>query len=906
MPLYLYQKFRKRHLVYPIYSVLFKFFRMDIICNDATLTVELDDTSYRYRSLMGDHSLTLYFSHNSHIEIPLLAYCIFQGERYTLLEPQIITKENDNLYNYTLAMEANQTFTNLYKFRNSVDGRLEFSLTAKPHEHLQMVIDNLNERNSGWSMGSYIDDDEKTITYSHDSCYDAIGMIADTFETEWSIEDKTISINKVAGEIDEAISLSYGKGNGFVSGVVRSNQSNQHMINRVYIESDSRNIDSSTYGNSTLLLPKNQELVYNDRNYITDSSGVYVECTDMTDEVYYEDSLDLTDIYPSRVGEVTSVEVIDEESNLYDILDSTISDELDFSQCVIDGETMSIIFQSGMLAGREFDVEYQHSDRRFLIVPDTKDGIDMPSSIYTPAVGDKYAIFNITLPDEYIEIAENDLLTACVEYLEKYQTQPFTFNGDLDGIWAKKNWENIGGKIKIGGYVLFSDTYFQPEEVAIRITAIKDFINSPYSPQIELSNSDISNSLGSAISKLENETVKQEMEIANSISYSKRRYNDVIETMEMIETAFNANFTDSISPVTVQTMSLLLGDESLQFCFVNPLDYSDTVGDNITYDSSAMQLSSPACAIKHFSLGISSLSSSHNESEYLCWSVAAFTSTVLDVSSASYYLYIKAERESENATFLLSNTAIALEEEDNYYHLLVGILGSEYDNTRSFTTFYGFTEITPGRVTTDKIVSGDGDSFIDLVNNSFRLGSRTQCIDYNTSGDGTLLLVGSMVQRSSGEIRPLLSWEGEWSASRLYYEGDQVTYNGSSYICIKDTSSTEVDILNVEFWTLISIKGETGDTGEAGEDSINIVIHSENGNIFNNGNIETILTAYVYQGGVDISNTLADSAFSWSRNSGDTTADALWAETNTIVGRSITIDEEDVFRKAVFNCSVTI
>lgn len=873
---------------------------MDIIFNSTTLSINLDDTSYHYRELMGDNSLTLYFSCTSHIEIPLLAYCIFQEEKYSLLEPQIITKENDNLYNYTLIMEAEQSFTKLYKLRNMVDGRLEFSLTAKPHEHLQMVIDNLNERNSDWSIGSYIDDDEKTITYSHDSCYDAIKMIADAFETEWKIEGKVISINRVEGDEDDAISLSYGKGNGFVSGIARSNQSGEHMINRVYIESDDRNIDSSTYGNSTLLLPKNAELVYNDRTYITDSDGIYVECTDMTDEVYYEDSLDLTDIYPSRVGEVTSVEVVNADTNLYNIIDDTISESLDFSLSVIDGETMTIIFQSGMLAGREFDVEYQHSGRRFLIVPETIDGIDMPSEIYTPAVGDKYAIFNIILPDEYIETAENELLTACVEYLDKYQTQPFTFAGELDGIWAKSNWENIGDKLKVGNYVLFSDTYFQPDEVSIRITSIKDYINDPYSPEIGLSNSDVSNSLGSAISRIENEAVKQEMLINNSISYTKRRYNDAIETMAMLETAFNDNFTDAISPVTVQTMSLLLGDESLQFYFVDPTDYTDIVGDNITYDNETKKLSSPTCAIKHYSLGVTSISSSHSESEYLCWSVSAFTSSVLDVSSESYYLYIKAERDGDSAVFLLSKTAISLEEDDDYYHLLVGILGSEYDDTRSFTTFYGYTEITPGRITTEKIVSGDGESFIDLVNNSFRLGDRTHCIDYNTSGDGLLLLVGNMVQRSSGEIRPLLSWEGEWSESRLYYEGDEVTYDGSSYICIKDTVTTGVDIKNTDYWTLISIKGEDG------EDAYNIEVYSSNGNSFLNGNIVTTLSCHVFKGSEDITDSLSYTLFNWERVSDDTEGDTYWNETFGAKTKTVVVTHLEVYRKATFNCLVTL
>lgn len=80
-----------------------------------------------------------------------------------------------------------------------------------------------------------------------------------------------------------------------------------------------------------------------------------------------------------------------------------------------------------------------------------------------------------------------------------------------------------------------------------------------------------------------------------------------------------------------------------------------------------------------------------------------------------FYLYAKCSKGSQSGTFLLSETAIALEQIDGYYHLLVGILNSENNGERSFATLYGFTEILPGRITTDKIVSSDGKTYFDLL-----------------------------------------------------------------------------------------------------------------------------------------------------------------------------------------------
>lgn len=35
------------------------------------LDTEVDDSSYRYRAIMGDHNLTLYYSLAEHTEIPI-------------------------------------------------------------------------------------------------------------------------------------------------------------------------------------------------------------------------------------------------------------------------------------------------------------------------------------------------------------------------------------------------------------------------------------------------------------------------------------------------------------------------------------------------------------------------------------------------------------------------------------------------------------------------------------------------------------------------------------------------------------------------------------------------------------------------------------------------------------------
>lgn len=184
--------------------------------------------------------------------------------------------------------------------------------------------------------------------------------------------------------------------------------------------------------------------------------------------------------------------------------------------------------------------------------------------------------------------------------------------------------------------------------------------------------------------------------------------------MSMLEDAL-LNFSGSVNPITVSTMQLLVGDESLQFRFVNSKTNPVQLAHNITYNANTKILNAPAGIIQHLTLGISSLSSSHKADEYKYWDMAEYNSPVLIDPVKKYYLYAKVSKENQTGTFLLSETAIKMEQITGYYHLLTGVLNSEYDGSRSFVELYGFTEILPGRVTTERIISPDGKTYFDLV-----------------------------------------------------------------------------------------------------------------------------------------------------------------------------------------------
>lgn len=785
--------------------------------NIEILNIQVDDSSYRYRAIKGDHNLTLYFSLAEHVEIPVGAYCVYENETYTLEKPESLTMKHSRYFEYTVVFDSPQAKAGKWKFRNPVDRRLKFPLTAKPIEHLQMFVDNMNQRDSGWTIGRCIDAPEKTISYNHAYCIDALSQMADEWETEYEFVGKQVSLWKVEYNRDNPLPLSYGKGNGFKPSIGRSNYEDSTPIEILYIQGGEQNIDASQYGSSELLLPKSQTIRFDGehfegeqgfdsskaRTYQTDADGFSIRRADKPLSSQAEDSLDCSEIYPSRVGTISAVTVVDASKHFYDIVDSSIPASLNFEDCLIEGETLTIIPQTGMLAGKEFEAKYIHNAkegkaaRRFEIVPQDIDGQTMPGGNYIPQVGDTYAVFHCMLPAAYIcdnatkTGASWDMFRQGVKYLYDNEEQKFTFTGELDGIWAKKDWLNIGGMIKLGGFVQFSDERFQPEGVLVRIIGIKDYINNPHSPEIELSNSTVGRTVSSDLRKIESNEVVMDTLHKEALQFTKRRYRDSMETIEMLGDALLDNFSNSINPIAVKTMAMLIGDKSLQFEFVNSMTNPSPVVHNVTYNQATKVLSVPAGIIQHYTLGIDTISSSHAADEYKFWSLPAFTTPTLTDGTKKYYLYAKVSKTAKTGTFYISEQAIAMEGVAGYYHLLMGVLNSEYDGERSYVSLYGFTEVLPGQVITNKVASANGKNFMDFLNNAFRIGNDKTYIDWNASVANVLSMKNATIQIANTAGQTMIYFSGVDGSGQL--AKGNITWDSAGNI--KANGGTFTDIL---------------------------------------------------------------------------------------------------------------
>ena len=698
--------------------------------------VEPDDSSYAEDRIHQTKLLTLYYSLPEYVEIPEGAYTDFRGTRYRLESAQKFICHGDRNFEYTVTMEGPEAALRKYKVRDTtIQNLLKFAYTAKPRAHLELIVKALNRRDSGWTVGGCIEATEKTLSYSHTSCADALQMLADEFKTEWEIRGKAIYLRRVEYNKANPLRLRYGRDCGLKPGVSRDNFGAKKPCEILLVQGGRKNIDASTYGSVELLLPKSQTIAFDGtkfadeagfnaataRSYKTDVTGTEITRADRPLLTFVEDSIDLSQIYPKRVGTVSSVEMIagkDGHVN-YDIIDSSIPEALDYNKALIKGQTMKVIFQSGNLTGAGAPAgEYGR------VPGQTSQGPAGPpgGTVYIPKVGDTYAVFGCSLPDAYVcdnatrTGASWEMFREAVRVKYENEVERYTFSAELDELYADRHWIEIGSRIVKGGFVLLeSDKYAPTDGLLIRITGVRTPVNTPRRPQFELSNVASPGSVSGQLGKIDRNEVTTEEGFRQLRHETARTYEHAKEAQDMLEKALD-NFSAGVNPIWVRTMSVLVGNEYQQFMFVdNRTETQREIIPLFEMNNETKVFTAPASILKHMTMGINKTSSAHKATDYKYWDVAGYTSPFLGGEKSAFYLVAKCAKGGTSGEFLLQE-AYKYDPGDGASTDAGEVYPGTYrGGERSFATAYGYTEILPGQMRIRNIISPDGRTYFNVA-----------------------------------------------------------------------------------------------------------------------------------------------------------------------------------------------
>lgn len=451
-------------------------------------TVVVGSGSVRRFALMGDDYVTLKFVVAEPLYIAIGDYIDTNFGRFVIVSDQKpnISKTTGG-YEYELKFEAphcawkNKISMLVYKQNvGNVEKRYRkessWNHTADIITQAEAaIIDNLDCLGMDYRVQLHgVDEDTASksvlVTYDNTSIYDALTLIADAFGVEWWIVGNIIYFGKCQfGEETESVDLTLGDN---VSDMGNA-KSSADFATRFYVYGSDRNLrnyrkndrgESVALGVVTdrLMLPKGTDYIdlykydtEGNRVYITDAAYNADTNTEMPSEEVVENTIVFEDVYPKQDATITDVFVYrkapikDSEGNVVKKIpifwckvDGFIFDR----KYLLEGKTIQMMFQSGLLSGMTFDVTFnpandavKHPDgsvnkdaQRWELVYNTDYGRELPDETLKPSVGDKIVFINfdakLVTEGDMVADAEKKLYTTAVDYIKKQATDNQTYD----------------------------------------------------------------------------------------------------------------------------------------------------------------------------------------------------------------------------------------------------------------------------------------------------------------------------------------------------------------------------------------------------------------------------------------------------------------------------------------------
>lgn len=440
----------------------------------------------------------------------------------------------------------------------------------------------------------------------------------------------------------------------------------------------------------------------------------------------------------------------------------------------------TISMKSGACAGRDFVVRkfsLDKNNRPVLQIEKVWDdaiGESFPNDRYPINEEDVFVLLDIPMPDYYVVLAANKLWMSGRKMLSDYTRISTFYEPNLDPIVIKDSTQVLRAGMYMAVYDKdIIDTDDRTDYVLIDSLTIDESSQLPVYKVTLRDEKRSYRSYGVLEEMIEDAKLENKQGIASAKQYTERRFRSAQQTLTMLQAAVK-NFSEGVTPVTVQTMMMLVGDESLQFRFISASGSSMNPDDpDLSYNAELKRIESThAVRLMHMTLNVDDVApmSSRTIDNYLKWDMPSWSSEILEDKTKSYYLYAKVPKLGTSGEFLLSEDIIDMDDMNprGYYYFLVGILNSEYDEKRDFVSLYGFTEVLPGQITTDVIRSADGKTYFDLAGNVVNVGQRT-----GLSGTDTLLRMwagSSFADRNNAPFRVLDN--GYFVATNAYINGE--------------------------------------------------------------------------------------------------------------------------------------
>lgn len=799
-------------------------------------------------SLMGDDYISLKIVSANWLSFAKGDKITIGGKEYSIRATTTREVVSEGYYNYEpvfygVMYDLMKTiYRNCDKYGKSDKSTFDLTYTIK--EFVQVLIYNMERDYPGlwkFDVDNCPDTEAKTIQFSGVNCLQALQTLCNSeqFNLEFQItQDKgvrTIHIGKFGKRINPpsgADFFEWGKGNGLYN-LKEQKIDDKAIITRLWAEGGTTNIRSNYMDYSERLqLPypqrKNQyEHTLSDGTVVkvgTETIGIaddakrYIEDAELRDKIGSEEDVKTYDnIYPTRTGTVTAVVADDICAFIDDTMDFDLNKKDDKGTVyLVDGTSAKITFTSGRLAGQQFELEakggYNHETKKFRIIPFTDNrGLTIPSAetqdAYKIEVGNTYKITDIYLPESYEQKAEEALWYAAMEDFKTATQAKAQYTLTLDRLYflQELSRDTDTSVFEVGDYVPVKDTRFGIEK-QMRIQKVTRNLLLEQDYQITLADTTaVSIQTQTVLTVIEHENIINNNRLRD-LNKARRGWRTTEDLRNMVYDTDGYFDTDNIKPNSIDTNMLTVGAKSQQFVLSGCVLQANFGGNPNMFVATAGILS-------HLTIDNDKIRNwQMNEASFKLQ------------STGGYYMFAKCSKSGENGVWYLTQEQLKFEptSDPNNYYFQVGIISRLYadDNFRDFQTTYGFTRINGNTITTGRIITSDGECYLDLDGNKFRIGDSTSSIDWNVSAKSRLTLKNVSVASGSGDVVPLGVYRGVWNKDYIYYYGDEVSYTDNSgatctYRYNHATPSKGIVPTNSVYWGVVA-QGANGKNGVNG------------------------------------------------------------------------------------------
>lgn len=427
--------------------------------------------------LMGDNYISLAFNHTDILPINRGWYIVYKGRKWEIMDEVIPESHNSaDGYAYELKFYAQQHQMKRSRVFWTQDDIKEatFNLTTTLSTFAELICSNMNAflGVDYWRVGNIPEElSTKTVALSFDgvTCWDAVLNIANLFETEWWVDDDAspASVTLNFGKCLHGEAEQFAEG-GVVSKMpIAKRGENADYGTRFYVFGGTRNIPKSyrhtEQGGVTNHISERRLLLPKGRPYIDAVENLAPQ--DVVEQVVF-----LDDIYPKNEETITDVQT---RAMTADGVSTTVyriyCSGTDFTPAnIIPGETIGATFTSGSLQGRAFELivlgGFTNFEKGFEIIVQHEstggnDEVYIPNEYLHPAVGDKFILTGVELPDRNISTAEMNLLLKGQEIATLRSKDTNSYECPTNPIYCTlhdKNFE-IGQKVLLVSPSFWSD-----------------------------------------------------------------------------------------------------------------------------------------------------------------------------------------------------------------------------------------------------------------------------------------------------------------------------------------------------------------------------------------------------------------------------------------------------------------